>query len=122
MERNLTVAQAQDAILNEVSPLAAQTVAVADAQGRILAEDVLSTRMLPPADCSAMDGYAIHSAASQSASADVPVSMRVALEVAAGGSADCPLQPGDAARIFTGAPVPPGADSVVMQEHVEADG
>ncbi len=122
MERNLTVAQAQDAILSEVSPLAAQTVAVADAQGRILAEDVLSTRMLPPADCSAMDGYAIHSAASQSASADVPVSMRVALEVAAGGSADCPLQPGDAARIFTGAPVPPGADSVVMQEHVEADG
>lgn len=122
MQRNLTVAQAQDTILEEVSTLAAETVPVADAQDRILAEDVLSSRVLPPADCSAMDGYAIHSSASQTASKETPASMRVAFEVAAGGSADCPLEAGCAARIFTGAPIPPGADAVVMQEHVEVDG
>jgi len=122
MKRNLTVAAAQDQILDAVSSLAPETVAVAEAQGRVLAEDILSSRILPPADCSAMDGYAIHSASSANASEDAPASLRVAFEVAAGGVADCPLKPQEAARIFTGAPVPPGADAVVMQEHVETDG
>lgn len=122
MQRNLTVAQAQDTILREVAPLPAQTVAVAEAQGRVLAEDVLSQRMLPPADCSAMDGYAIHSAATRSASAESPVELRVAFEVAAGGAAEIALGQDEAARIFTGAPIPPGADAVIMQEHVEVEG
>ncbi len=121
MKRNLTVAQAQDAIFEAVFPLPAETVAVAQAQGRVLAEDVLSRRVLPPADCSAMDGYALDSSAAQAASEAAPVALPIAFEVAAGGEADRPLGPGEAARIFTGAPVPPGADTIIMQEHVEAD-
>lgn len=122
MQRNLSVADAQQAILNAVFPLAAETIAVVDAQGRVLAEDVLSGRTLPPADCSAMDGYAVKSAETAAASDTNPTGLSVAFEVAAGGTADCPLQPGQAARIFTGAPIPPGADAVVMQEHVQAQG
>ncbi len=122
MQRNLTVAEAQDCILAAVLPLPPETVAVAEADGRVLAESVLSTRLLPPADCSAMDGYAVHSAAVREASASAPSVLPVAFEVAAGGVADCPLKQTEAARIFTGAPVPPGADAVIMQEHVEVAG
>ncbi|MCP3917989.1 MAG: molybdopterin molybdotransferase MoeA, partial [bacterium] len=122
MERNLTVAEAQDAILEAVSPLAPETVDTASAQGRALAEDVSSSRLLPPADCSAMDGYAIHTASCRNASEASPVRLPVAFEVAAGGTADHPLVAGEAARIFTGAPVPPGADAVIMQEHVAVEG
>lgn len=122
MQRNLTVAEAQDAIAEAVSPLTAETLSVALAQGRVLAEDILSTRVLPPADVSAMDGYALHSAATRAASKVAPVVLPVAFEVAAGGVARCSLEQGEAARIFTGAPVPPGADAVIMQERVEVDG
>ena len=122
MQRNLTVAEAQDCILAAVLPLPPETVAVAEADGRVLAESVLSTRLLPPADCSAMDGYAVHSAAVREASASAPSVLPVAFEVAAGAVADCPLKQTEAARIFTGAPVPPGADAVIMQEHVEVAG
>jgi molybdopterin molybdotransferase len=122
MQRNLTVAEAQDCILAAVLPLPPETVAVAEADGRVLAETVLSSRLLPPADCSAMDGYAVHSAAVRDASASAPTVLPVAFEVAAGGVADCPLEQTEAARIFTGAPVPPGADAVIMQEHVEVEG
>lgn len=94
---------------------------MASAQGRVLAEEVVSTRLLPPAACSAMDGYALAAESSSDASAAHPASLLVAFEVAAGGQAECPLADGQAARIFTGAPMPPGADSVVMQEDVERD-
>lgn len=122
MQRNLTVADAQDCILAAVSPLPPETLAVAEARGRVLAENVLSKRILPPADCSAMDGYAVHSATCREASESAPAVLPVSFEVAAGGVADCPLKPGDAARIFTGAPIPEGADAVIMQEHVEVEG
>jgi molybdopterin molybdotransferase len=122
MQRNLTVAEAQDVILEEISPLGAEMVAVSAAQGRVLAQDVESGRVLPPADCSAMDGYAVNSASIRAASQAAPVELPVVFEVAAGGVANNPLREGEAARIFTGAPIPPGADSVIMQEHVEALG
>jgi molybdopterin molybdotransferase len=122
MQRNLTVAQAQEAILEAVFPLGAETIPVASAQGRVLAEEIRSSRVLPPADCSAMDGYAVHSAATQDASQSGPAELPVVFEVAAGGVADYPLKPGEAARIFTGAAVPAGADAVIMQEKVEVVG
>lgn len=118
MQRNLSVAEAQKAILEVVSQLSRETVPVVEAQGRVLAEAVVSTRLLPPASCSAMDGYALRAASAQTASGVAKTSLAVAFEVAAGGQSDCPLKAGEAARIFTGAPLPPGADSVVMQEHV----
>ena len=122
MQRDLTVAEAQDCILAAVLPLPAETLAVAESRGRVLAEDVLSGRVLPPSDCSAMDGYAVHSAACRDASESDPVVLPVVFEVAAGAVADCPLERTDAARIFTGAPIPSGADAVIMQEHVKVEG
>ena len=119
MQRNLTVAEAQDTILEAVFRLAPETVEGPAALARVLAEEIRSTRILPPADCSAMDGYALRAADCGGASEASPACLQVAFEVAAGGEAACALEAGQAARIFTGAPVPPGADSVIMQEQVE---
>ena len=87
-----------------------ELLATLDADGRVLAQDVVSHLEVPPQDNSSMDGYALCCADLQSGSA-LPVSQRIAA-----GMAGVPLQPGTAARIFTGAPIPPGADTVVMQE------
>ena len=87
-----------------------ELLATLDADGRVLAQDVVSHLEVPPQDNSSMDGYALRCADVQSVSA-LPVSQRIAA-----GMAGVPLQPGTAARIFTGAPIPPGADAVVMQE------
>ena len=87
-----------------------ELLATLDADGRVLAQDVVSHLEVPPQDNSSMDGYALRCADVQSGIA-LPVSQRIAA-----GMAGVPLQPGTAARIFTGAPIPPGADAVVMQE------
>jgi len=87
-----------------------ELLATLDADGRVLAQDVVSHLEVPPQDNSSMDGYALRCADVQSGSA-LPVSQRIAA-----GMAGVPLQPGTAARIFTGAPIPSGADAVVMQE------
>ena len=89
-----------------------EAVATLAALGRVLATDVTSEVAVPPLDNSAMDGYAVRSADITSAGVRLPVSQRIAA-----GSVGEPLLPGTAARIFTGAPVPSGADAVVMQEH-----
>jgi len=116
------VAEAQRVVLALAPQLASETVGCAEALGRVLAEPVLSTRTLPPADNSAMDGYAVRCADLAGATRAAPVALRVAFEVAAGGSPERALAPGEAARIFTGAPIPPGADTVVKQEETESDG
>lgn len=85
------------------------------AVGRVLAENVLAGLNVPPADNSAMDGYAVRVA--DVASAPLPVSQRIPA-----GTVPQPLQPGTVARIFTGAQIPQGADAVVMQERCELDG
>ncbi|MDA8456214.1 molybdopterin molybdotransferase MoeA [Acidovorax sp. GBBC 3334] len=89
------------------------------ADGRVLAVDAVSPLRVPPHDNSAMDGYAVRRAdvadAGAALAAGLPVSQRIAA-----GSAAAPLAPGTAARIFTGAPMPPGADAVCMQEDCEA--
>jgi molybdopterin molybdotransferase len=93
-----------------------ETVATPEAWGRVLAQDVVSTVDVPPEDNSAMDGYAIRLAdLAQGAGTLLPVSQRIAA-----GRVGQPLAAGTAARIFTGAQVPAGADAVVMQEHCEA--
>ena len=93
---------------------AVETVPLARALGRTLAEDIYATVDVPPADNSAMDGYAIRVADSATL---LPVLQRIPA-----GQAGSSLAPGTAARIFTGAPVPPGADAVVMQENAESQG
>ena len=87
-----------------------ELLATLDADGRVLAQDVVSHLEVPPQDNSSMDGYALRCADVQSGRT-LPVSQRIAA-----GMAGAPLQEGTAARIFTGAPIPPGADAVVMQE------
>ena len=93
------------------APLAQEEVSTFDADGRVLAQDIVSALQVPAFDNSAMDGYALHCADVAAAGTVLPVSQRIAA-----GSMGEPLQSGTAARIFTGAPVPPGADAVVMQE------
>ncbi len=88
------------------------------ALGRILAADQQSAIQAPPADNSAMDGYALRTA---DLSPEGPNRLPVSQRIIAGGVGE-PLEPGSAARIFTGAPVPPGADAVVMQEQTERHG
>ncbi|MDE2441737.1 MAG: molybdopterin molybdotransferase MoeA [Betaproteobacteria bacterium] len=84
------------------------------ATGRVLAMTQQSTVAVPPLDNSAMDGYAVRAADVTAAGACLPVSQRIPA-----GTIGVPLQPGTAARIFTGAPIPAGADAVVMQERCE---
>ena len=91
-----------------------ERVALAAADGRVLAEPLVAALDLPPWDNSAMDGYALRLADWQGEA--LPVSQRILA-----GSAPLPLEPGSCARIFTGAPLPDGADSVEMQENVELD-
>jgi molybdopterin molybdotransferase len=92
-----------------------ETVSTFDALGRVLAADVLSTLHVPPADNTSMDGYALRAADVPRAGVQLPVSQRIPA-----GHVGQALQPGTAARIFTGGQVPAGADAVVMQEQCEA--
>ncbi|MBI5498499.1 MAG: molybdopterin molybdotransferase MoeA [Deltaproteobacteria bacterium] len=108
-----TPAQALAEILARVHPLGTEMVDVLDACGRVLAEDVTAERDLPPWDNSAMDGYAVHSA---SVRAGVP--LEVSATVAAGAQPGA-VPAGCAARIMTGAPMPPGADAVLMREETD---
>jgi molybdopterin molybdotransferase len=94
---------------------ATETVSTFDALGRVLAADVRSALDVPPADNTSMDGYAVRAADVPAAGTVLPVSQRIPA-----GVVGAPLVPGTAARIFTGAQVPPGADAVVMQEECEA--
>jgi molybdopterin molybdotransferase len=92
-----------------------ETIALARADGRILAQDIGAVRDQPPFSASAMDGYALRSA-------DAPGRLRVIGEASAGAGLGRALAPGECARIFTGAPLPAGADCVAIQEYVTRDG
>ena len=107
-------------LLAQAHPLAeTETVATFDADGRVLAQDCTSALHVPPLDNSSMDGYAVRCADVGAAGVAPPITLPVSQRIAAG-SAGEPLAPGTAARIFTGAPVPAGADAVLMQEDCEA--
>ena len=100
---------------------AVETVAPADADGRVLAEDLIASFPLPPFTNSAVDGYAVRGE-DVPAAADAPRLFRVAGRLQAGSAAALPpVAPGEAVRIFTGAPLPAGADTVFMQEDVRVD-
>lgn len=113
----LTVEEALAKMLARARPLETERVDVRTALGRVLAEPVLSRREIPPWPNSSMDGYAVRAAAT----ARPPVTLKVVERIAAGALPTRPVGPGEAARIFTGAPLPDGADAVVPQEDVEAD-
>ena len=105
-------------LLAQALPLpGVDTMRTFDADGRVLAHDLVSALQVPPLDNSAMDGYALRCADVPQPGTVLPVSQRIPA-----GRVGTPLQPGTAARIFTGAPVPEGADAVVMQEECSAEG
>jgi molybdopterin molybdotransferase len=113
----LTVEEALARVLERADPVDVEVVPTLEADGRVLATDVVSTLDVPPLDNSQMDGYAVRSV-------DVPAggtTLRVSQRIAAG-HVGAALEPGTAARIFTGAPVPAGADAIVMQEACVAEG
>jgi len=113
----LSIEQAIEQLLAQATAVAEpEPVELAAAAGRVLAQDLASPLDVPGFDNSAMDGYALHSRDLEAArNAGLPVTQRITA-----GSVGERLQPGCAARIFTGAPLPEGADTVVMQEHCRA--
>lgn len=115
----IPVAEALARVLASVSgPVEAETVTLAQAAGRMLAADIVATRTQPPFPASAMDGYAVQSADAAVAGA----SLRVIGASAAGHGFTKRIGPGEAVRIFTGAPVPEGADAILIQEDAEVEG
>ena len=114
----ISVDEARQRINAAVAPLDTEVVGLTDALGRVLAEDVAARLTQPPAAVSAMDGYAVRAADV----ARVPATLSCVGEVPAGQRMEREIGPGEAARIFTGAPLPPGADAIVIQEDTERDG
>ena len=109
----LPVEEARAQVLALAAPLPAEWVSLEEALGRTLAEDVTAQRTLPPWDNSAMDGYAVRS---EDLKAPAPVRLSVVETVYAGATPKREVGPGACARIMTGAPLPAGADAVVMRE------
>jgi molybdopterin molybdotransferase len=114
----LTVRDAHARVIAAFSPLPAETVSVADAAGRVLASAPKARLTQPPSDLSAMDGYAVRAADVPAA----PTTLKLVGQAPAGGSYDHALKPGETVRIFTGGPLPVGADAIVIQEDTKADG
>ncbi|GIW93939.1 MAG: molybdopterin molybdenumtransferase MoeA [Pirellulaceae bacterium] len=113
----IEIEKAQQIVLEHARALPAEMVSLWAAAGRVLCDDVTSDSDSPPFDKALMDGYAV-----RAADAVAGAELDVAGSLTAGQVATCPLQPRQAVRIMTGAPVPTGADAVVMFEHTEAVG
>ncbi|HEX7832030.1 MAG TPA: gephyrin-like molybdotransferase Glp, partial [Thermoanaerobaculia bacterium] len=111
-ERMLQVEDAQSRVMAEISAGPVESVSLIDAQGRVLREDIVAERDAPPADNSAMDGYAVRA----DDVANVPATLRVIGDIPAGHPTTARLEPATAMRIMTGAFVPDGADAVVQVE------
>lgn len=118
----ISVEEALERILSRIPQVGDERVGVVESLHRVLAERIVCPRDIPPWPNSSMDGYAVRSADTAAASSDRPVTLRLAGHVPAGHVAERALQAGEAYRIFTGAPVPDGADAVIPQEDVSAEG
>ncbi len=117
-EAPLSVEEARARAMAAMRPLSHERVSLTEAHGRVLAEEVHARADIPPHDNSAMDGFALRAADV----AGTEASLAIIGEVAAGHVAERALAAGEAFRIMTGAPIPEGADAVVMVEHTEGDG
>ena len=113
----ISVEEARRRLLEPLRPLGAEQVALSEAVGRVLAEDVAARRTQPPFAVSAMDGYAVRAADV----AAVPTRLKVVGAVPAGQAYAGTVGRGEAVRIFTGAPLPAGTDAIVIQEDTERE-
>jgi molybdopterin molybdotransferase len=111
----IPLADAQQQILDAIVPLAPRTISLRDARGLVLAQDVIATEPVPPFANTGMDGYAVRAA-------DTPGTLRVVGELPAGTAPTIPVGTGEAIRIMTGAPIPDGADAVIMVERTRTSG
>jgi molybdopterin molybdotransferase len=109
-------------MLPAFSTLGEEEVDLTEAAGRYLSREIQARIDAPPFDNSAMDGYAVRALDVESAGLDEPVTLPVRGESRAGGPLPAPLEPGATCRVFTGAPMPAGADAVVIQEDTEREG
>ena len=112
----------QAEVLRSVSVLAPASVPIADALGLVLAAPIVATEPVPPFANTAMDGYALRAADTSGASESEPVRLRVVADLPAGHAAAVPVGAGEAIRIMTGAPIPNGADAIVMVERTQREG
>lgn len=117
----LSLDEARARILRTALPLPVEEVSVSSALGRALSHDLTATATLPPRDNSAMDGYAVRGEDLHGASGESPVTLSVIGEARPGDTPARDVGRGEAMRIMTGAPVPPGADSIVRVEHTDAE-
>src|SRR5438105_14694619 len=108
----ISVEEALARLLAPLEALPAEQISISEAVGRVLAEDIAARRTQPPFAVSAMDGYAVRA----EDVAHAPVRLRIVAEIPAGAGYEGTIGPGEAARIFTGAPLPAGADAIVVQE------
>jgi molybdopterin molybdotransferase len=118
----LSVEEAGERILAAFARLSPEPVPLLDALGLILAEDVIAGFDIPPRANSAMDGYAVRVADTTGASMDAPRRLRISSNLAAGYVSETPVEPGNAIRIMTGAPVPDGSEAVIPVELTEREG
>ncbi len=114
----LSVSEAAQKVVANLKPLPGEQIPLVSALGRILASNVKAKRTQPPLDVSAMDGYAVKA----SDVAKLPATLKLVGSIAAGQVFAGAIKSGEAARIFTGAPVPRGADTIVIQENAKSDG
>ena len=114
----ISVEEALSRLIEPLTPLSPEQISLVDGLGRVLAEDVAARRTQPPFAVSAMDGYAVRAEDLR----EIPVDLRIVAEVPAGAGFGGHVGAGEAARIFTGAPLPAGTDTIVIQEDTARDG
>jgi molybdenum cofactor synthesis domain-containing protein len=115
------LSEAQDRVLGQVNPMPVVRVPIGESRALALAQHVIASENIPPFANTGMDGFAVRSVDTVGASAEAPVALSIAETIAAGAVATRPLAAGEAMRIMTGAPIPEGADAVVMVELTEVD-
>lgn len=118
-KEDLSVREALSLVLSSISTLPAEDVPLLEALGRVLASEVVAQNDLPPFANSSMDGYAVRAIDVAGTTGGAGVTLRVAADIAAGSNPTDEIEPGTAARIMTGAPMPPGADAVVPVEDTD---
>ena len=116
---SIKVDEARKIILKKIKTQGTEKVSISEALGRILSEDIIARRNNPPMDNSAMDGYALKAKDIELATSENPIKLEIIEDLAAGYSPKMTIQSGQAVRIMTGAPIPEGADAVIMQEDTE---
>ena len=119
METGISVERAIELIESNTRTVAAGRIRATRAQGRVLSEDIFAPMNQPPWPRSPLDGYAFRASDSAGASKASPVSLRVVETLYAGSWTDRTVQPGEAVRIMTGAPIPAGCDCVIRQEDTD---